>query len=85
MRKLIVQQLDYDLTPVAGLALVGHYLKAVQPVLVGLDKAMPMTSVQGDEMVMTGKDIIGVNREILSTEYIGVIKNGEPVVLGKFR
>ena len=49
------------------------------------DKAMPMTSVQGDEMVMTGKDIIGVNREILSTEYIGVIKNGEPVVLGKFR
>lgn len=33
MRQLIVKQLDYDLTPVAGLALVGHYLKAVQPVL----------------------------------------------------
>ena len=33
MRQLIVKQLDYDLTPVAGLALVGHYLKAVAPVL----------------------------------------------------
>ena len=54
-------------------------------IVAAFDKAMPMTSVQGDEMVMTGKDIIGVNREILSTEYIGVIKNGEPVVLGKFR
>ena len=27
--QLIVKQLDYDLTPVAGLALVGHYLKYV--------------------------------------------------------
>jgi hypothetical protein len=26
MRPFIVQQLDYDLTPVAGLALVGHHL-----------------------------------------------------------
>jgi len=26
MRQLIVKQLDYDLTPVAGLALVGQYL-----------------------------------------------------------
>jgi hypothetical protein len=31
MRQLIVKQLDYDLTPVAGLALVGHYLKTLQP------------------------------------------------------
>ncbi len=26
LRSLIVKQLNYDLTPVAGLALVGHYL-----------------------------------------------------------
>ena len=32
MRKLIVTQLDYDLTPVAGLALVGHHLKRLAPV-----------------------------------------------------
>ena len=30
MPQLIVKQLDYDLTPVAGLALVGHQLKALQ-------------------------------------------------------
>ena len=44
MRQLIVKQLDYDLTPVAGLALVGHYLKAVQPVLGRLDAALPVKS-----------------------------------------
>jgi len=42
MRKLIVKQFDYDLTPVAGLALVGHYLKAVRPVLDRLDAVLPM-------------------------------------------
>ena len=42
MRQLIVKQLDYDLTPVAGLALVGHYLKALQPALKGVDTAMPI-------------------------------------------
>ncbi|TCU98729.1 transposase, partial [Roseateles saccharophilus] len=52
MRKLIVQQLDYDLTPVAGLALVGHYLKAVQPVLARLDKALPLkTGVANSDIV----------------------------------
>lgn len=42
MRQLIVKQLDYDLTPVAGLALVGHYLRALQPVLGRLDTALPV-------------------------------------------
>jgi branched-chain amino acid transport system substrate-binding protein len=54
-------------------------------IIAAFDKAMPMRSVQGDEMIMTGKESIGVNREILSTEYIGVIKDGQPVVLGKVR
>ncbi len=44
MRQLIVTQLDYDLMPVAGLALVGHYLKALQPVLGRLDAALPVKS-----------------------------------------
>ena len=52
MRKLIVKQLDYDLTPVAGLALVGHYLKAVRPVLDRLDAALPMrTGVSNCDIV----------------------------------
>lgn len=54
-------------------------------IVAAFDKALPMRSVQGDEMIMTGKETIGVNRQILSTEYIGVIKDGQPVVLGKFR
>jgi hypothetical protein len=63
MRKLIVQQLDYDLTPVAGLALVGHYLKAVQPVLVGLDKAMPMKT--------------GVSNSDIVRSYLGLLVQGK--------
>ena len=52
MRPLIVKQLDYDLTPVAGLALVGHYLSAVQPVLGRFDKAMPVkTGVANSDIV----------------------------------
>ena len=42
MRQLIVKQLDYDLTPVAGLALVGHHLKALQPVFARLDATHPI-------------------------------------------
>jgi hypothetical protein len=37
MRQLIVKQLDYDLTPVAGLALVGHHLERLAPVFKRLD------------------------------------------------
>ena len=40
MRQLIVQQLDYDLTPVAGLSLVGHYLNALRPMFKRLDAAL---------------------------------------------
>jgi hypothetical protein len=30
MRRMFVKKLDYDLTPVAGLTLVGHYLNTPQ-------------------------------------------------------
>ena len=42
MRQLIVKQLDYDLTPVAGLALAGHYLNALRPMFKRLDAAQPI-------------------------------------------
>jgi hypothetical protein len=42
MPQLIVKQLKYDLTPVAGLSLVGHYLQALQPVWSDLDAALPV-------------------------------------------
>ena len=44
VRQLIVKQLDDDLSPVAALALVGRYLKGVQPVLGRLDDALPVKS-----------------------------------------
>jgi hypothetical protein len=44
MREFIVKQLGYDLTPVAGLALVGHHLKALAPVFSRLDAALPVKS-----------------------------------------
>ena len=41
MRPMIVKQLDYDLTPVAGLSLVGHLLKSIWPVFKRVDAALP--------------------------------------------
>jgi hypothetical protein len=63
MRQLIVKQLDYDLTPVAGLALVGQYLKAVQPVLGRLDAALP---VKG-----------GVANSDIVRSYLGLLVQGK--------
>ncbi len=63
MRKLIVKQLDYDLTPVAGLALVGHYLKALQPAFKGVDKAMPIRS--------------GVSTSDVLRTYLGLLVQGK--------
>jgi Transposase DDE domain group 1 len=63
MRHLIVKQLDYDLTPVAGLALVGHYLKAMQPVLGRLDAALP---VKG-----------GVANSDIVRSYLGLLVQGK--------
>ena len=46
-------------------------------------KALPMKSAQGDMLTLGGKAASGVDTQIMSTMYIGVIKNGEPVVVGK--
>ncbi|MEO7127591.1 MAG: IS1380 family transposase, partial [Rhodoferax sp.] len=42
MRPIIVKQLHYDLTPVAGLTLVGHHLGRLSPVFKQIDKALPV-------------------------------------------
>jgi len=52
MRQIIVKQLEYDLTPVAGLALVGHHLQRLVPVLDQIDRAMPV------RMGLTNSDIL---------------------------
>lgn len=42
MRQIEVRQLSYDLTPVAGLALVGHYLQSLAGEFKRLDAALPI-------------------------------------------
>jgi hypothetical protein len=52
MRTLEVKQLNYDLTPVAGLALVGHQLKALAPTFAAVDAALPVrTGVASSDIV----------------------------------
>ena len=52
MRTIEVKQLDYDLTPTAGLALVGHFLKTLAPVLADVDAASPVrTGVASSDIV----------------------------------
>ena len=63
MRQLIVKQLDYDLTPVAGLALVGHHLQRLAPVFKQIDQALP---------VRTGV----ANGDILRS-YLGLLVQGK--------
>lgn len=48
-------------------------------------KALPMASLQGDQLTLGGKAHIGADQQIVSTMYIGVMKNGEAVVVGKAR
>ena len=63
MRALIVKQLDYDLTPVAGLALVGHDLSALRPVLGRLDAALPIKG--------------GVANSDIIRSYLGLLVQGK--------
>ncbi|MFM8899000.1 MAG: IS1380 family transposase [Burkholderiales bacterium] len=63
MRQLLVKQLDYDLTPVAGLALVGHYLQALQPVLSRVDAALPVKA--------------GVANSDILRSYLGLLTQGK--------
>jgi hypothetical protein len=52
MRPIQVKQLDYDLTPTAGLALVGHFLKTLAPALAVVDAALPVrTGVASSDIV----------------------------------
>ena len=46
-------------------------------------RTLPVKSVQGDLMTLGGKATSGVDQQIMSTMYIGVIKDGKPVVVGK--
>lgn len=63
MRPFIVKQLDYDLTPVAGLALVGHHLNRLAPVFKQLDAAVPVRN--------------GVANSDILRSYLGLLVQGK--------
>jgi hypothetical protein len=63
MRPFIVKQLDYDLTPVAGLALVGHHLNRLAPVFKQLDVALPVKN--------------GVANSDILRSYVGLLVQGK--------
>ncbi|VTU45352.1 Leucine-, isoleucine-, valine-, threonine-, and alanine-binding protein precursor (plasmid) [Variovorax sp. SRS16] len=48
-------------------------------------QALPMKSVQGDMLTLGGKATIGVDQQVMSVTYVGEIKNGQPVVVGKVK
>lgn len=54
MQPLIVKQLAYDLTPVAGQALVGHHLKRLAPVFADIDRALPVRTGVATSEVLRG-------------------------------
>lgn len=46
-------------------------------------QVLPMRSIQGDTLTLGGKDAYGANQQIMTTTYVGAIKAGQPVVVGK--
>jgi branched-chain amino acid transport system substrate-binding protein len=48
-------------------------------------QALPMNSIQGDPLSLGGKATIGADQQIMTVTYIGAIKAGKPVVVGKVK
>jgi len=63
MSQLIVKQLDYELTPVAGLALVGHHMRRLSPVFKKMDEALPVRT--------------GVSNSDICRAYVGLLVQGK--------
>ena len=63
MRTIEVKQLKYDLTAVAGLTLVGDYVKTIAAVLKRLDKALPVRA--------------GVANSDIVRSYLGLLVQGK--------
>ena len=54
-------------------------------VAAALATAMPIESVQGDKLSLGGKQAYGADLQIETVNYIGIIKGGQPVAIGKTR
>lgn len=54
-------------------------------VAAAFSKALPMRSIQGEEVRLGGAKDYGSDTQFLTVNYIGVIRDGAPVVVGKTR
>jgi branched-chain amino acid transport system substrate-binding protein len=43
----------------------------------------PMQSLQGDQLTLGGKSAYGIDHQIMTINYIGVVRDGAPVVIAK--
>ena len=48
-------------------------------------EALPMASAQGDELTLADRSAPGGSHQVVTTTYIGVIKDGVPEVIGKVK
>ena len=54
-------------------------------VLAAMRKVVPMPSAQGDELVIGGMDTYGADQQIITYNYVGEIRDGKSVAVGKIR
>lgn len=50
--------------------------------IAALPGIMPVESVQGTDLILGGKEMYGIDAQIMTVNYVGEIRNGVPVVIG---
>lgn len=54
-------------------------------VAAAFSKVLPAKSLQGDEITLGGRELFGSDQQLLTWTYIGEVKNGEAIVVGKVK
>jgi branched-chain amino acid transport system substrate-binding protein len=54
-------------------------------VALAFPRTLPMESVQGDTLTLGGRATSGIDHQIMTVNYVGVIKDGVPVIIGKVK
>jgi branched-chain amino acid transport system substrate-binding protein len=53
-------------------------------IVAAVPQVMPMDSVQGAKLKLGGKELYGSDQQVVTVGYVGILKNGVPVVVGQF-
>lgn len=54
-----------------------------EAVAAAFSKVLPMEALQGDTISLGGKEMYGTDAQFMTVNYVGEIRNGVPVVIGK--